>query len=512
MSILGLDIGTTGVKAVAFREDGTLLDSAYREYPLDSPRPGHLQLDPLRVLDAIRTVTLEIGGKTRNDPIRSMACSKLGEAAVPVDRDGKALGGAIVGFDARGDEAMQELLGKLSAEEIFSITGHGVNTAHTLFKVMWRRAHEPDVFSRADKFLCFGEYAMASLGLSPRAEHSIAARTLAFDIQSCTWSSRILESAELSSDLFAAPAAPGEVVGTIGGKAADEFGLPAGTIVAAGLHDQPAGILGSGVRPGESMLAIGTVSCLGVRLKAKPTGDLMATNNLCYYPTYGEKQYISIAYNWTGGSLLKWYRDHLAGGELADAERRGVDPYEVITEGLPEEPTGLLVLPHFSMAGTPWLDPKALGAFLGLRLTTTRKEIVKAILEGLLLEIRLNGELLSSSGIEVDLYKAIGGAAKSKVWMQIAADVLNRPVAVTSVTEGAALGVALLGARAAGILGSDSEMEEIIGRNASEDQVLEPRAAHARRYDELFAIYRDLYQTTRGLSHRLFELDAASGD
>jgi xylulokinase len=254
------------------------------------------------------------------------------------------------------------------------------------------------------------------------------------------------------------------------------------------------------------MLAIGTVICLGVRLKEKPEGRAMADRNLCYYPTAGTRQYIALAWNFTGGSLLKWYRDQLAGPEIEEASRRGADPYDVITEGLPDRPTGLMVLPHFTTAGTPWLDTRALGAVIGLRLTTTRKEIVKAILEGIIYEIRLNSELLAASGVEIGLYKAIGGAAKSATWMQIAADILDRPVAVTSVTEGAALGAALLGARASGAIGSGDEMDEVIRRSARVERVFEPRPDAARRYAEGFAVYRDIYPATRDLSHRIWGL------
>jgi len=506
MSILGLDIGTTGVKAVVFRDDGPLITSAYREYDLKCPQPGHLELDPNEVLAAIREVTASTAARTSDDPIRSVAASTLGEAAVPVDAAGKPVGNSIVGFDPRGEKEMVAFKKKISNEEVFDITGHGINSYHTLFKILWRRDNDPDVFSNTKKFLCFGDFTMAALGIEPRLDHSMAARTLAFDIHRLDWSDSILSAADLSPELFAPPVAPGDPVGEVGEKGAADFGLPRACIVAGGLHDQPAGILGSGVAPGESMLATGTVICLGVRLKDKPSGRAMADKNLCYYPTAGDRQYVSIAWNFTGGSLLKWYRDHLAGPELAEASRRQVDPYEVITEDLPKTPTGLLVLPHFTMAGTPWLDPQAMGAFLGLQLTTTRKEIVKAILEGVLYEIRFNGELLRASGTDIGLYKAIGGAAKSAVWMQIAADILNRPVAITTVTEGAALGAALLGAKAAGVVQSMTEVEEIIRNSARVERVVEPRPEHARLYDERFALYRDLYPATKDLSHRVSQL------
>jgi len=501
MAILGLDIGTTGVKAAVFNVEGALVASSYREYGLLSPKPGHLELSPEEVLGAIREVIGKSLAASPRDPVRSVATSALGEAAAPVDAGGRPIGNAIVGFDARGDEEAERLRERISNEEVFSITGHGINSYHTLFKVLWRRDHDRATFDRAARFLCFGDLFSASLGLRPRIDHSLASRTLAFDIGQKRWSERILAAAGLG-DVFAAPAAPGEPIGAAG---AQSMGLPRGSVVAAGLHDQPAGILGAGIRPGESMLATGTVVCLGVRLKGIPSPGPMAANNLCYYPTFGGG-HISIAWNFTGGSLLKWFRDALSDAERAEAARRGVDPYDLILDGLPEEPTRLLVLPHFSTTGTPWLDPRALGAVLGLRLTTTKKELAKAVLEGVAYEVKLNAELLARAGVEIGLYKAIGGAARSAVWMQIYADVLDRPVAVLSVTEGAALGAALLGGRAAGLYASDAEAEEVASRAARIERVFEPRPDHARAYGERFAIYREVYLATRDLTHRIFAL------
>ncbi len=521
MSILGLDIGTTGVKAVAFQEDGRILASAYREYHLKSPQEGHLELDPREVLEAVRQVVGGVSQGTRKDPIRSLATSTLGEAAVPVDERNRPVANAIVGFDARGQEEMALFKEKIGNEEVFSITGHGINSYHTLFKVMWRRRRQPEVFRAAKRFLCFGDFVIASLGLPPRIDYSMAARTLAFDIHRKRWSRKILDAAGLE-EVFAPPIAPGESVGKVG---SNEFGLPASCVVAGGLHDQPAGILGAGIQPGESMLATGTVVCLGVRLAEEPAAGPMVASNLCYYPTFGDypplgdststgqasgstgkDPWISIAWNFTGGSLLKWFRDQFAIAERAEAERRGADPYEVICGDLPPQPTRLLVLPHFTTTGTPHLDPMALGAILGLRLTTTRQEIAKAILEGVAYEILLNADLLAEAGAPIQRYKAIGGAAKSPVWMQIYANILNRPVVRLEVTEGAAWGAALLGARGAGIFKSAGEVEAQVRKSIKEGRVFTPESEQAERYRQRFTIYRDLYPATRDLSHRLFVL------
>ena len=503
MSIVGLDIGTTGVKAVVFREDGTFLTAPYREYDLESPKHGHLELNPNEVLDAVREVLGKAAAETKDDPIRSLATSTLGEAMVPVDGDNRPVGNAIIGFDARGQESVSLLSEKLTAREVFDIAGHGINSFHSIFKLLWRRDHDPDTFSRTKKFLSFGDFIQASLGIEPHIDYSMASRTLAFDVRKLDWSPEILDAVGLSSELLPPVAAPGTNLGALG---ANDLGLPLDCVVAAGLHDQPAGILGAGIQPGESMLATGTVICLGVHLEGLPEAQAMVENNLCYYPTLGEGQYISIAYNFTGGSLLKWYRDNLAGDEIPEAKSCGKDPYDIICSGLPENPTDLLVLPHFATTGTPWLADRALGAILGMRLTTTRKAVVKAILEGLLHEIRLNSEIYAQAGVDIQLYKAIGGASRSETWMQIAADILGRPVAILAINEVPGVGAAATGALAAGILANEGELNDFIAGCSEVTRVLEPRAEQTRLYDERFAIYRDLYPATSDITHRLFAL------
>src|ERR1041385_1028750 len=197
MSILGIDIGTTGVKAVAFDLDGRALGSAYREYALESPAPGHMELDPGKALAALSEVVRGAAGAASRsgDPVRTLATSSLGEAAVPMDHQGRALGNGIIGFDARGDAEAEAFRARLSNEEVFAITGHGINSYHTLFKAMWWKDHRPEVFARMRRFLCFGDLALAHLGLPPRIDHSLAARTLAFDIGEKRWSRRILDAA-----------------------------------------------------------------------------------------------------------------------------------------------------------------------------------------------------------------------------------------------------------------------------------------------------------------------------
>ncbi len=505
MSILGLDVGTTGTKGVAFDLDGRPIATAYREYDMKSPRPGHLELDPNEVLEGVAAVCQEVAAATAGDPIRSVACSVLGEAILPVDADHKPIGNAIIGFDARGAAECERLREQIDNTEVFRLTGHPINSFHTVFKLMHRREHEPDVYGRAARWLGFQELVGVTLGAEAAVDYSAAARTLLLDTNELKWSDRMLDLTGMSVEMFARPVAPGTAIGTVHRAAHERFGLPAGCVVAAGLHDQPAGILGAAVQPGESMYATGTVVCIGVLVSGQPDPEVMCRHNLCWYPTYGRGRHVSLAWNFTGGSLLKWYRDTFGGEQVAEAGRRGVDPYDVILEDLPAEPTDLFVLPYFTTTGTPWLDPQAVGAVLGLRLTTPRNQIVKALLEGIEYDIALNQASLGEAGIEIELHKAIGGAAKSAVWMQLKADVLGRPVVVLETTESAALGVALLGARAAGLIDSVTEAAKQFARTGRE---FVPDPHRSAVYNERLAIYRDLYPTTRSLIHRISALAA----
>jgi xylulokinase len=497
VSIVGLDIGTTGAKAVAFNLDGGVIASAYREYNMASPRPGQLELVPGEVMSAIQAVLGRVAADTKSDPPRSLAWSTLGEAMVPLDERGAPLGNAIIGFDCRGDAEADELRSRITDAETFAITGHPINSYHTICKLLWWRRHRPDVFGRARRWLGFADCFVAGLGLPPTIDYALASRTLLLDVRGLRWSDRMLALAGLAPDQLARPVAPGTAIGEVG---RNDFGFPPTCVVGAGLHDQPAGILGTGTGPGEAMYATGTVVCLGVRLTRDPDPAVMIRNNLCAYPTYGPGQFVSLAWNFTGGSLLKWYRDQIAAEERAEAERTGRDVYDIICEGVPPAPTALLVLPYFTTTGTPHLDTRARGAVYGLHLTTTRREIARAILEGVTYDILLNAELLREAGVTIDRYKAIGGAARSPAWMQIAASILGRPVVTLRATEGACFGAALLGAKAAGLV---EDPEAIARACARPERTYEPDDLHREAYRERFDLYRKLYPADRDVLHAL---------
>jgi len=499
MAFMGLDIGTTGSKAVVFSLDGKILASAYREYPMHSPRAGWLELDPNEVMAAVREVVTKVQADSP-EPIEAFGTSGLGEAFVPVDANMQPLDNSIIGFDVRGQKECDEFRQQIDNVDVFKITGHPINSYHSLFKILHLRNHQPEMFAKVHKFLCFPDFLSARLGIEPAIDYSLAARMLLFDVNEKRWSSRLLDLVGLDSSLLARPAAPGQVIGRVG---RNDLGFAEGMAMVAGLHDQPAGILGAGVDVGQSMLATGTVVCMGVLLDQQVDPAVMTRSNLCRYPTYGGNS-VSLAWNFTGGSALRWFRDNFA-QDLADQARRdNADVYDLIFRSLPEKPTNLLFLPYLTTTGTPYLDTQAAGALVGLHLKTTRWDIARAVVEGVVYELRLNQDLLTQAGVRIDEYRGIGGAAKSPVWMQTYADVLDRPVTVLEITEGACWGVALL---AAAGLGRIDNAADYARKAVISGRTYKPRAEFRDLYQKRLDLYRQIYPTNKDLIHQLVQLD-----
>ncbi len=499
MAIMGLDVGTTGAKAVVFDLEGKKLSSAYREYNMVSPRTGWLELSPTDVLNAVKHCVGEACAQSK-DKVKSVAISLLGEAAVPVDRDFNPLGNSIIGFDIRGEKQCREFRKKIDPCDLFNITGHPANSYHTLFKILHLKEEEPQFFSKVHQFLCYGDFIAARLGLEPTIDYSMAARTLLFDVNRLDWSDTVLKLTGLDRRFFAKPAAPGAVIGTIG---KNDLGFPEGAVLAAGLHDQPAGILGAGIEPGESMLATGTTVCMGVLLNRNVDPAVMTQNNLCRYPTFGGN-FVTLGWNFTGGLGLKWFRDTLGQDLVDQAKKEGRDPYDLIMEKIPQQPTKLVFLPYLTTTGTPYLDTQANGVVMGLTLNSNRFDLARAMMEGVAYELRLNQELLGQADVQVNLYKAIGGAAKSPVWMQLFADILNRPISILQTTECAAWGVALLGAHAAGLL--KNPPDTVARKLSTTGKQYTARQDMVQAYDHRMAIYRQIYPKNKELMHQLSAL------
>lgn len=496
MSYLGLDIGTSGCKAVVFNDTGEQLAAAFREYPLLAPQDGWAELDSQDVCAKCGEVIREVALQTSADPVQAMGISSQGEAFTPIDHAGRILGNAMVSSDSRAAELVGEFCGEFGAEKLYSLTGHTASPMFSLFKLLWLRRHQPGIWNTAAKFLCFEDLLHHRLGLQPAIGYPLAGRTMLFNVTTHQWDGQILAAAGLHADQLARPLPAGARVGEIPAALAATLGLPAGVVVVAGGHDQSCGALGAGiVAKGMAMYATGTVECITPAFERPVFGAELFKNNYCTYDFAVPGMYTTVAYSLTGGNILKWYRDELAAPEMDSARHSGRNIYEVILATLPAEPSKLLVLPYFTPTGTPHFDNSTAGAILGLRLTTTREEILRALLEGVAFEMRLNLALLEESGIAIDELRAIGGGSKSRLWTQLKANVMNKPITTVAVTEAGCLGVAMLAKAAVTAI----PLDEIVAAWVKTTGQILPQPEFAAHYHRQFATYRELYPAVKAL-------------
>ena len=489
MSYLGLDIGTGGCKSVVFDANGTELASSFREYQVLHPQTGYAELNSDEVIAKCFEVISEVNAKT-NDPVVSMCISSQGEAFTPVGSDGKSLGNAMVSSDSRARDIAVDWIDSFGAEKIYRITGHTPHPLFTLFKILWIKEYQPEVWKNSSLFLCFEDLFHYRVGLKPKISWSLAGRTMLFDVLKHEWNGEILEKVGLSADKLAVPSAPGEITGVISLQNGRRLGFQNPVTIVAGGHDQTCAALGAGViEPGMCMYATGSVECFCPILEKPSFSNELRKNNLCCYDYTIKGRYTSVAYSLTGGNILRWMRDEFGQPEKDEAARSGQNAYSLLLNAMPSSPTNLLVLPYFSPTGTPYFDTQAKGAITGLQLTTTKGEITRALLEGVALEMKLNLELMEKSGMKIDTFIATGGGARNKTWTRLKADVLNKRIIVRNVEEAGCYGAAMLACSAIEKLA----VEKLLRRNLIESEVFMPNLEYAGIYDSRFITYKKMY-------------------
>ena len=506
MSYIGLDVGTTGCKAVAFDRDGRQLVSAYREYPVLSPQEGWAELDSARVCESCLEVIREAASGCGDDPVRGLGISSQGEAFTPVGppfdklrMSGEFLGNGMVSSDTRAASIAETWSREFGRERLYRITGHTAHPMFTLFKLLWLRDNRPDVWTRATAFHCFEDLIHLRLGIEPAMSRPLAGRTMMFDVRNHGWDESILSAVGLDRSRLPRTLASGAVVGTIPPGMCRELGLAEGAIVVAGGHDQPCGALGAGVtQSGMAVYGTGTVECITPAFSQPVFSEELFANNLCTYDFTIPGMYTTVAFSLTGGNLLKWFRDEFGQPELDEAARTGDNAYTLLISHMAQEPTALLVLPYFTPSGTPHFDIEVKGAILGLRLTSTRGEILRALLEGIAFEMRLNMDILAKSGIGVSGLVAIGGGARNAVWTQLKADVLNTPIKTVAVTEAGCLGVAMLACAA----DTQEDVRSLAAKWVRVTGEVTPDPANAAYYESRFSEYLKLYPAIKGMESR----------
>ena len=474
MSLLGIDVGTSLCKAAAFTPDGVCLAWAQREYDILHPAPGWAELPAGQVWQKVQEVIAEVVQGAPSDPVSALCIGSMGEALVPVTRSREVLGDSIVCFDPRGQEYADALSRDFTAAEFYGINANLIGPQYGLPKLLWTRAHQPELFARADHFLPFSECMAFLLGAEPCFSNSQACRSLLLDVYAGDWSERLLTWSDLSRAKLGRVVPGGAVIGTVGRGIGARLGLPPGVPIVAGAHDQCVTALGCGcTEPGMAVCGLGTFQCITpvFTMPADPLQMFRHQLNIECHALAG--RYVAFLYN-QAGSLVKWFRD-----TFATHEKDAADIYARLAAEMPAAATGLLVLPHFDPPVWPRAIPDSAGAILGLHTHTTRGEILKAIMEGAALYFAPGVRALAEMGMPLKTLVAVGGGAKSDGWVQINADVLGVPVLRPRHAEAGLVGAAMLAGSATGVF---RDVPEAAARMVQMDRRFEPRPDHHHFY------------------------------
>jgi xylulokinase len=489
MSLLGLDIGTTNCKGAVFSANGTCLARSSREITILQPYPGWVELDSRAIVDAVFGIIRELALSARDshDPVRALSISALGEAMTPVSYDRQILGNAIHHSDTRGRKEIDVFLANISREALYAVNPNIVSTAYSLVKLLWLKANELELYKNTYKFLFFGELIFFLLECEVATSFSQANRTLLFDVGKEVWSNQLLGIAGIEACLLPKLVPSGHIAGTVPAAKAATLGLDRNVVCVVGGHDQCCNALGVGIcSAGKAVDGIGSVECITPVYAAIPDRNLMLRANLNLEHHVVPGLYVSFIYN-QAGSLVKWFRNTFAKNEEAAAPQ---DLYDRLTAEMAAAPSRLLVLPHFEPTGAPSFIEDSSGVILGLRTSTERGEILKAIMECETFYFLECFESLASLGVDTSRFVASGGGAKSSAWLQIKADIMGVPFERAADPEAGVLGVAMIAGKA---IGEFSTYEEACTCFVRAGKIFKPDMKRHAIYREQFERYRQLY-------------------
>jgi len=497
-SLIGLDIGTTGARAVAINLAGTVIATASEEYPLSMPRPGWTEQDPEQWWAASQLVLQRIASELRELPIGLGLTGQM-HGSVFLDEADHVIRPALLWSDQRTESQCRSISERVGVERLIEITGNRAVTGFQAPKILWLRETEPAQYARVQRVLLPKDYVRLRLTGELATDASDASGTLLLDLGRRAWSDELLQDLEIPRRWLPRVYEGTEVTGLITTEAGASTGLRAGLPVAAGGGDNAAAAIGNGiVREGLVSSSIGTsgvvfADCETARID--PEGRLHA---FCHAVP---DRYHLMGVTLSAGGSLRWWRqvigsrlNYVAMGELAEQAPPGSE--------------GLLFLPYLTGERTPHLDPHARGAFVGLTLRHSLPHLTRAVMEGVTYSLGDCLDLMAGLGVPLNEVRATGGGARSPIWRQLQADVFGLPVHRTRNEEGPAFGAALLAGVASGAY---ANVFEACSHIQLDSEIVQPDLSRHKLYQRYRAAYTELYAAVAPVLHALDVLGAESG-
>lgn len=495
-TLMGIDLGTTGLKIALLSEEGRLIGSAYREYAIQAPRPGYAEQNPddwwTSFVSACRELQERFG-----PAFASVAgiglCGQM-HTQVYLDKASQILRPAITWMDQRATSVVDAINGDPQARDlVFRETSNLATTTYTAPQVRWVQENQPEVWSRTAHILVAKDYLKYLLTGQMVTDYAEASGTLLFDVQQERWSEPMFKLFDIPQPLFPPVLPSDEIIGRVSVQAAAATGLRAGTPVVNGSSDNSAAALGAGmIHSGQVTLIIGTAGVITV-CSQQPLPDPQH-RTLCWHYCLRDR-WVTLGVMQTAGESLHWFKN--AFDREAASSGDIFDQYNQAIAHVPDGCGGLVFLPYLNGERTPYWDPAARGVFFGINLSTEKAHFIKAIMEGVSFGLRHNIETVESLGIAIDEVRAVGGGLKSPVWLAVLGKALRKPIVTVGVPDTANLGNALLCGHALGLY---SSLADAVDSMVTIDRRVhhgEPSPVYERHYTLFLELYDQLKETFR---------------
>ncbi|MBN1878132.1 MAG: FGGY-family carbohydrate kinase [Anaerolineae bacterium] len=504
--ILAHDLGTTGNKATLYDREGKLVGSALYGYATQYAQPRWAEQDPEDWWRAVcaSTQQLLVQAGVRRSEVACVTFSGQMMACAPVDDHARPLRKAIIWADQRSTAQVRWLRERVSFADVYRITGHRLSASYSLPKMLWVRDHHPDIYHAAYKFLHAKDTIVARLTGNFVTDTSDASGMDLYDLEAGAWSEQILAAAEVDPVQLPEVHASIDVVGAVLPSVADEVGIAAGTPVVIGGGDGVCASAGAGVvAEGAAYNYVGSSSWIALATPRPIFDPEYRTFTYCHLVP---GMFMPTGTTQSAGASYQWTRDQLCALEVKVAEALDVSPYELMNaeaDRAPAGANGLLYLPYLMGERSPYWNPKALGAFVGLTIRHTRADMIRAVLEGVTMNLRLILDAFRSQGTHVSAMRLIGGGAQGRFWNRIMADVYGIPVQRLAILEEAtSMGAALAGGVGVGLY-PDFSMATAMNPVA---EVIDPDPAAQAMYDKLQPIFSATYRALEPIYDQLAEV------
>lgn len=491
--LLGIDIGTSSCKSVIFDEKGAIIASGSSDYPLYHPQNGWAEQNPedwwRGVVLSVKEAVFQSGIGSSN--IKGIGLSGQMHGLVILDKNNHVLRPAILWCDQRTAKECEEITSRVGYEKLLEITANPALTGFTASKILWVKNNEPDIYEKCAHILLPKDYIRYKLTGEFATEVSDASGMQLLDVPKRQWSDYMLQALEINKDWMAKVYESPEITGVVCKGAAEETGLSPGTPVVGGAGDNAAAAVGTGaVTNGRAFTTIGTSGVVYAHTD-HPYTDIKGRVHTFCCAVPGAWHIMGVTQG--AGLSLKWFRDNLCRGEIDVARLMDVDSYHLLNQEAETVAIGsnrLIYLPYLMGERTPHLDPDARGVFFGLSAIHTKKDMLRAVFEGVAYSLRDCLSIIKEMGISIDDMMACGGGGESPLWRQMLADLYGCSIRTVTTKEGPALGVALLAGVGVGIYSSVPEACNAVINTSS---LVSPIKENADIYEKYYGVYKKLY-------------------